>query len=178
VVNPGSGYNTAPTITITDATGINGSAQAFLGGVPQGSATLDIVNINLYWGNSRIPLRYLPWTQFNAELRYWQNYVGRPIAYSMYGAQTFYIAPIPDQVYQMELDTIVQPTNLVNQSDVEPIPLPFTEPVPFYAAYTAKYKEQSYGEAEIFKNEYMKKVQNVLTTQFQRRIPDPYSTVY
>lgn len=146
--------------------------------LPQGSLTLDIVNINLYWGNSRIPLRYLPWTQFNAELRYWQNYVGRPIAYSMYGSQTFYVGPVPDQYYAIELDSIVQPTDLVNQSDVDTIPLPFTEPVPFYAAYTAKYKEQSYGEAEIFKNEYIKKVQNVLVTQFQRRMPDPYSSVY
>jgi hypothetical protein len=146
--------------------------------LPQGSLTLDIVNINLYWGNSRIPMRYLPWTQFNAELRYWQNYVGRPIAYSMYGSQTFYVGPVPDQDYVIELDSIVQPTDLVNQSDVDTIPLPFTEPVPFYAAYTAKYKEQSYGEAEIFKNEYIKKVQNVLVTQFQRRMPDPYSSVY
>jgi hypothetical protein len=146
--------------------------------LPQGSLTLDIVNINLYWGNSRIPLRYLPWTQFNAELRYWQNYVGRPIAYSMYGSQTFYVGPVPDQYYSIELDSIVQPTDLVNMSDVDTIPLPFTEPVPFYAAYTAKYKEQSYGEAEIFKNEYIKKVQNVLVTQFQRRMPDPYSSVY
>lgn len=157
---------------------LNGQESYQLSGLPQGSLTLDIVNINLYWGNSRIPMRYLPWTQFNAELRYWQNYVGRPIAYSMYGPQTFYVGPVPDQDYQIELDSIVQPTNLVNASDVDTIPLPFTEPVPYYAAYTAKYKEQSYGEAEIFKNEYVKKVQNVLVTQFQRRMPDPYSSVY
>ena len=147
-------------------------------GLPQGSATLDVLNVNLYWGNSRIPMRYLPWTQFNAELRYWQNYVGRPIAFSMYGPQSFYLAPVPDQTYVIEVDTVVQPTNLVNMSDVETIPLPFTEPVPYYAAYTAKFKEQSYGEAEIFKKQYIDKVQNVLATQFQRRMPDPYTTSY
>jgi hypothetical protein len=149
-----------------------------LSGLPQGAATLDIMNINLFWGNSRVPMRYLPWTDFNAQLRYWQNYVGRPIAFSMYGPQTFYIAPVPDQTYTIELDTVVQPTNLVNLSDVETIPLPYTEPVPYYAAYTAKYKEQSYGEAEIFKQEYIKKVQNVLATSFQRRMPTPYSPAY
>ena len=135
------------------------------------------MNINLYWGNSRIPLRYMPWTQFNAQMRYWTNYIGQPVAFSVYGPQSFYLGPIPDQEYTIEIDTIVQPTNLVNLSDVETIPLPYTEPVPFYASYTAKYKEQSYGEAELFKNEYIKKVQNILVTSFQRRMPSPYSQV-
>ena len=87
-------------------------------GLPQGNLTLDVLNVNLYWGNSRIPLRYLPWTQFNAELRYWQNYIGRPIAFSMYGVQSFYVSPVPDQVYPIEVDTVVQPTALVNLTDV------------------------------------------------------------
>lgn len=145
--------------------------------LPEGSNTLDIMNINLYWGNSRIPLRYMPWTQFNAQMRYWTNYIGQPVAFSVYGPQSFYLGPVPDQEYTIEIDTIVQPTNLVNLSDVETIPLPYTEPVPFYASYTAKYKEQSYGEAELFKNEYIKKVQNILVTSFQRRMPSPYSQV-
>jgi hypothetical protein len=146
--------------------------------LPRGSLTLDIVNFNVYWGNSRVPLQYQPWTQFNSQLRYWQNYIGMPVAYSIYGSQKFYVGPTPDQTYQIELDTIVQPIDLVNLSDVETIPLPYTEPVPYYAAGTAKYKEQSYGEAEIFKQEYLKKAQNVLATSFQRRIPNIYSQVY
>jgi hypothetical protein len=96
----------------------------------------------------------------------------------MYGPQTIYISPVPDQTYQIELDTVVEPTALVNATDVEPLPAPYTDVVPFYAAHLAKYKEQSYGEAELFKNEYTKKLLNVLSTSFTRRMPDPYSTVY
>jgi hypothetical protein len=140
--------------------------------------TMDVININLIWGNTRIPLRYLPWTQFNAELRFWQNYVGRPIAYSMYGPSTFYISPVPDQDYAVELDTIVAPSNLVNASDIDTIADNYTSPVAYYAASVAKYKEQSYGESEIFKQEYIKKVQNVLVGNMTRRMPDPYSTPY
>ena len=147
-------------------------------GLPEGSLTLEIINFNVYWGNSRVPLRYQPWTQFNSQLRYWQNYIGMPVAYSIYGSQKFYVGPTPDQTYTIELDTVVQPIDLVNLSDVETIPLPYTDPVPYYAAGTAKYQEQSYGEAEIFKQEYLKKAQNVLATSFQRRIPDVYSQVY
>jgi len=181
VTNPGSGYTTAPNVTITstDGNGSGAAATAFLTGMPQGLLTMDIININLYWGNTRIPLRYLPWTQFNAELRFWQNYVGRPIAYSMYGPNSFYLSPVPDQNYAIEVDTVVRPVDLVSLSDVEVnIPQPWQDPVPFYAAHIAKYKEQSYGEAELFKNQYLAKTQNVLSSTFTRRMPDPYSRPY
>jgi hypothetical protein len=178
LIDGGSGYITAPNVTITgDGTGA--AATAFLTGMPQGNLTMDIININIYWGNTRIPLRYLPWTQFNAELRFWQNYVGRPIAYSMYGPNGFYISPVPDQSYAMEVDTVVRPVDLVSTNDVDTdIPHPWQNPVPFYAAYLAKFKEQSYGEAELFKQQYTSQMQNVLSSTFTRRMPDPYSRPY
>ena len=179
VTNAGLGYTTAPTVSFSGGGGTGAAAQAFLTGMPQGLLTMDIININLYWGNTRIPLRYLPWTQFNAELRFWQNYVGRPIAYSMYGPNSFYLSPVPDQNYAIEVDTVVRPVPLVALTDVETnIPEPWQDPVPFYAAHIAKFKEQSYGEAELFKNQYLAKTQNVLSSTFTRRMPDPYSRPY
>jgi hypothetical protein len=74
----------------------------------------------------------------------------------------------------MELDTVAQPVPLVDVNEVDSITLPYNEPVKFWAAYLAKYKEQSYGEAEIYKQEYMKQVQSVLTTTFTRRLPSAY----
>lgn len=146
--------------------------------LPEGVNTIDVLNVNLYWGNSRVPLYYLPWTDFNAQLRYWQNYTGRPIGYSMYGPKKVFIGPKPDQAYLMELDTVVLPEPLVTLSEVETLPTPFTEAVPFYAAYIAKYQEQSYGEAEIFKAEYTKHVLEALNTTFTRRLPTPYVAGY
>ena len=144
-----------------------------------GANTFDVLNINLYWGNTRVPLRYLPWTQFNAELRFWQNYIGRPIAFSMYASSSsYYISPVPDQVYTMELDTTVLPAPMVNLSDVDTIQNSYTSPISFYACHQAKFKEQAYGEAEIFKQEYINKARNVLATNYTRRIPNPYSTPY
>lgn len=143
---------------------------------PYGSQTLDVVNINVYWGNSRTPLRYLPWTDFNAQLRYWQNYYGLPIAFTIYGQNTIYFGPIPDQAYVCEIDTVVLPNALQSDSTVEQILDPYTAPVAYYAAYKAKFKEQSYGESEIFKQQYESQVRNVLSTVFTRRIPTPYST--
>lgn len=146
--------------------------------LPQGLLTLDVLNINLYWGNSRIPLRYMPWTDFNARLRYWQNYVGTPVAFSIYGQSTIYIGPIPDQSYTLDLDTVLLPTDLVNLTDTDNIDAPYTSPVKYYAAYTAKYYEQSFGEAEIYLQQYKQQIQAVQASVYTRRMPDPYSQPY
>lgn len=146
--------------------------------LPESIQTLDILNINVFWGNSRYPLSYLPWTQFNAQLRYWQNYIGRPIAFSVFGQNQIYISPVPDQSYVIELDTTVLPVPLVSGSDTDTIIDPYTTPVAYYAAYTAKFKEQSYGESEIYYQQYVNKVRSVLNTTFTRRLPDPYSNPF
>jgi hypothetical protein len=146
--------------------------------LPQGTKTLDVININLYWGNTRVPLRYLAWSDFNAQLRYWQNYIGRPVAFSMYGQQTIYFGPVPDQTYQLDVDTVIMPTDLVTGAEVDNIPDPYTSPVAYYAAYKAKFKEQSYGESEIFKQEYNRQVQAVLNSVFTRRMPNVYQMNY
>ena len=104
--------------------------------------------------------------------------MGRPIAFSMYGPRQYYVSPVPDQTYVTELDTVILPTPLVNSNDIDTIPDVFTGPVQFYTAWIAKYKEQSYGEAELFKDQYVKQVQAVLANTYTRRMPDPYSTVY
>ena len=144
--------------------------------LPQGINTVDILNINLYWGNSRIPMRYLPWSDFTSQLRYWQNYIGRPICFSVYGQQQIYIAPVPDQSYYIELDTVILPQPLTTLSQVDTILDPWSTAVQYYAAYKAKFYEQSYGEAEIFQQQYNKKVLNVLNSTYTRRIPNPYSS--
>lgn len=147
--------------------------------LPEGTKTMDVINLNVYWGNSRIPLRYVSWTQFNAQMRYWINYQGQPVIYSMYGPNKYFVAPVPDQDYVTELDTVVRPTDLVALSDIDTdIVDPWKDPVLFYAAYMAKFKEQSYGEAELFKQQYVQQLQNVLSTTFTRRMPDPYSHPY
>jgi hypothetical protein len=178
---PASGYTFPPSTPFTDGTATlqySGPAEIIPYGILTNGTTLDILNVNIYWGNSRIPLRYLPWSNFNAQLRYWQNYVGRPVCFSVYGQNTIYIGPVPDQAYVVEIDSTILPTSLTQQSPnaVDQITDPYTTPVPFYAAYKAKYKEQSYGEAEIYKQEYLKQVNAVLNSTFTRRIPDPYST--
>lgn len=178
---PDSSYTFPPSAPFTDGTATlqySGPVEVIPFATISTGTTLDILNVNIYWGNSRIPLRYLPWSNFNAQLRYWQNYVGRPVCFSIYGQNTIYVGPVPDQAYVVEIDSTILPTalSLSSPNVNDQIQDPYTTPVAFYAAYKAKYKEQSYGEAEIYKQEYAKQVQAVLNSVYTRRIPDPYST--
>ena len=145
-----------------------------------GTTVLDIVNINLYWGNTRVPMDYLPWSDFNARLRFWQNYIGRPLAFSIYGQQQIYIGPVPDQIYQVEIDCVVLPNPLSESTPnaVDVINDPYTSAVKFYAAYLAKFYEQSFGESEIYKQQYEKQIGSILNSTFTRRIPSVYSSPY
>lgn len=179
---PSSSYVYPPSTSFTDGTATLQYAGACelinFAALPEGLKTLDVLNINVYWGNTRIPLRYMPWTQFNAQLRYYQNYIGRPVAFSIFGQSQIYVGPVPDQVYIIDLDTVILPTTMVNLSDEDTIIDPYDTVVQFFAAHLAKYYEQSFGEAEIYLQQYKQKTQSVLTSTFTRRIPDPYSTPF
>jgi len=50
---------------------------------------------------------------------------------------SFYIDPIPDDVWTLYCDCSCHPITLVDDTTVEAIPYPFTDAVPFFAAYYA-----------------------------------------
>ena len=142
--------------------------------LPQGTSTVDVLNITVLWGTMRVPLNYMVFTEFNMKMRAWQSYNARPVAFTVYGNQNIFIGPIPDQNYVSEWDTVVLPPTLVNQTDTDTLMYPFTSPVPFYAAYLAKYKEQSYQEADKFKADYVMKAKEAIRMSFTRRLPSVF----
>lgn len=136
---------------------------------------LDVVNLTVHWGNSRLSLAYLPWSRFNSMARYWQNLRGRPTVFSVYAYTTVYIQPRPDQAYVCEWDCVVQPPDIVDETTVEVIPATFNELPPFYAARLAKLQEQSYGEAEAFNALYEQEKARAIGSAFTRRVRNPYA---
>lgn len=142
-----------------------------------GKAVIDILNITLLWGTQRVPLNYYPFTRFNVELRPWQTFVSRPVAFTVYGQSSFRLGPVPDQIYTMELDCVCTAVDLVAATDVDVLIFPFTEPVPYYAAYLAKEYEQSYEEAERHQKAYQQKIFTAQRSSFTRRIVSPYGGV-
>ena len=142
--------------------------------LPLAARTIDVINLTLLWGNMRVPMNYMPFTEFNAKMRVWQSYLGRPVVFSVYGQNTVYIGPIPDQTYVSEWDTVIMPPDLANTADVDTIPFPFTVPVAYYAASKAKFKEQSYEESEKFEQVFKRKIIEALRSTATRRIPNVY----
>jgi hypothetical protein len=156
---------------ITLTTGVETYAYSLL---PSGSITMDILNITAIWGNQRIPLRYMPFTQFNAQMRPWTSYQDIPAVFSIYGQNTFYIGPSPSQNFVCEVDTVIQPNTLVDDTTVEQINYPYTTPVAYYACSIAKEKEQAYDEGDRLKIAYKQKVMEALQASMTRRIPNAY----
>ena len=139
------------------------------------SDVIDVMGISVYVNNTRYKLQYMAYTMFDAQLRYWTQYSQWPCVYSRVGANTIYVGPIPNQDYVSDWDCAVQAAPLVVDGDVDPIPAPFIEPVQYWAAYKAKFKEQSLGECAVFEAQYMKILRMCARAFMTRVIPDPYA---
>jgi hypothetical protein len=170
MTNQGTGYTSAPTLSFSGGGGTGAAATASI----LSNSTLDVLNVSVIWGTQRIVLDYMAWTEFNARMRTWQQILSRPAVWSNYGANSFFLGPIPDQFYTAEIDSVVLPSLLVNLTDVDTINQPYSFPVSFYAAHKAKIKEQSYGEAEKFLAMYRQRVMDALRSSYTRRIPNSY----
>jgi len=140
-----------------------------------GYTIMDVMGINVLWGSTRIKLAYLAWSRFDVQFRYWNNMQSRPVCFSRLGSLSVYVGPTPDQSYTSDWDVALIPPALVSNSTAEPIPEPFTTPIKYYAAHLAKFREQSIGEAELFKQMYGKQVRTEAVAFMGRIIPDPYA---
>ena len=82
-----------------------------------------------------------------------------PYEYSQYKqgeAGTLYFAPVPDQPYVANVDAVCVPSPLVDDTTVEVIPGPFSDAVPYYAAYLAFLSAQRATDADRMWKEYQK----------------------
>ena len=119
---------------------------------------IDVVGIALLFQSTRVVLNNLSYTLLTASYRAWKTYRGIPEAWARYGPSTIWLGPTPSVAYDTEWDVAVYAPRLVNLTDVDPLPFPYTSPVPFYGAYWAKYNERQLPEAEEFKAQYDSKV--------------------
>lgn len=162
--NQGTGYTGAPTIAFSGGGGANAAATAYA----CLASTADIINFTVIWGSQRCLLQGAAWTELNAVGRLWTQYKYRPGMWSPY-SNGAYVAPIPDQQYQVELDTVILPTAL-SGATTGPMVLPAIEAVPYWAAYLAKLNEKQYDEAQAFKQLYFQQINwanNIYTARMQ-----------
>lgn len=143
----------------------------------KGERAIDLLNLTVIWGQQRVPMLWAAWTDFNAKYRVWVSNQTRPTVWTFQGSApmaTLFVQPVPDQDYAAEADVAYIPLDLVDDSTVDELVWPFSKPVAFYAAYLAKYKEQGYGEASAFLQEYARKGIEAINS-YTRRLPNQYT---
>jgi hypothetical protein len=142
--------------------------------VPNGAKTIDILGVQVIFGNTRYSLRWYDYTYFTAFYRPWKQYRQLPVAFSIYGPNIVYIAPPPNIDYpQSEFDTAIIPDNLINDNTEDIIPEPYSDAVKYYAARLAKLRMQQYEEALAFDKLYTQRT-NELNAMYPRRIHNIY----
>lgn len=170
----GSGYTSAPTATVSDSTGTG----ATIGVGVISVQTYDFIGTHIYWGTQRYSLDWYPFSLFSAKMRPYNaaSYQRQPAAWAVYGEQSIFVGPTPDQSYAAEFDTVVLPTPLAtgDATTQDPIPIRNQDPIKFYAASLAKFNAQNYGESETLKNKYQERLREVCAS-YTRRIGSIYS---
>lgn len=129
----------------------------FLAGGIKNAIAIKSISVN--WGgvggNNQYMLDYMDWTSFQAYLRFYgpTGLQGNPAVWTRY-QNSIYIRPVPTQAYPMQWDCICSVVDLVDDTTPEAIPYPFTDAVPFYAAYMALLNGQRAGDAAAMKEQY------------------------
>jgi hypothetical protein len=68
------------------------------------------------------------------------------------------MAPPPAQAYAAEWDLVGNYPDLANLAEIEPMPDPYNDPVPYLAASIAKENMQRFDEAQMFEGTYVKRL--------------------
>ena len=118
---------------------------------------------SLYNRNNAAPQPGPPkeWAQFG------QGAAPSGIANTQISGGSFYISPLPDDIYTLNCNTICYPQALALDTDVEALPYYWTDAVPFFAAYFALMSAQTNARmadaAQMYKghyNEFMSRARN------------------
>lgn len=132
---------------------------------------------DFYELNNPVPVSSYPkvWSQYKQG--------GAPSDIGVADGGSFYISPPPDAIYTLRCDCVCYPIALEDDDTVEALPFPWTDAVPYYAAYLALMSAQSnarIADAERIFNQYTMFVErarkfsnpSLLRTQYSQAV-DP-----
>ena len=200
LTNGGAGYF-QPVVTLVSGGGFGATAIAVISGVAQTNTfqevypfsqfnplvaqpnsgvdrIVQLFGISTIWGTFRYTLIHKSFSAYQAYARtYTAGYYYIPTVWTQYGQGTngsFYMYPIPNQAYQLELDCICRPIQLNTNTDVEAIPGPWNDAVIFLAAYYAYLGSQRMSDAEKMMGEYEKWMIKARQEAQAKGIVNPY----
>jgi len=121
----------------------------------------------------RYPLGRWPYSKLAYLLS--TSYPTYPSVYALYGPTTVVLGPPPAGNYPVEFDFLAYSADLVNPTDADTQPYPYTDPVPFMAASFAKVSVQRFDEADGFQAQYDRRLMRVRGRARSLMIQNPWS---
>lgn len=103
------------------------------------------------------------------------SWVSYPKWFQVYGFDTVVFAPIPAFGYPAECDLIGVFPDLTMVGEVDPMPDPYNDPLPYKAAAIAKDNAQRFDEAKQFEEQYMTRMRQLREGMRQLAVTDPYA---
>lgn len=126
----------------------------------------------------------IPWTDFQARFRIWnQAWIGTisyPGFYAQYGFGvngSIYLAPIPSQQQPMEVDCSCMPFPLSNDDDPECIPYPWTDAVAYFAAFLGLMQQQRKEDAAVLMQLFQAEMPFAASIVSPTMVQSPYGAV-
>lgn len=200
IVYGGAGYF-QPIATITDSTGSGASVNLFTSRVNQLNAGQEVYpfsgidlspfpgvgkvfavqSISIIYANYRFSLPVYSFSVYQAMIRQYPfQYQYVPSFASQYGQGTsgsFYVYPLPSQVYQYDLDCYCLPTDLVTNQSFDAIPDPWTDAVPYFAAHLGMLDLQNFNIAKFYLDLFEKQLGIYSHSARVGRVINPYGRV-
>jgi hypothetical protein len=177
-VTYGGGGYFAPIVTIADATGTGATATAVtspvlslnagqevypfasipLGTYPGYGAIIGVRSVSLIYANYRYSLPMYAFSEYQSSIRQYPNqYYYVPTMCSQFGqgaSGSIYVYPLPSQAHPLEIDCYCWPLDLTSDLDVEAIPDPWTDAVPYLAAHYCYLELQNLNSAEYYRKRF------------------------
>ena len=143
--------------------------------LPYSVETIGVLGMNVIFGALKYPVQRVSFSFLSARTRAYVGYQQMPVMFAVYGENQFYVGPVPDQNYPIEVDTSILPNDLIDNTTVEQIPANWTIAVPYYAAYLAKQYQQMWAEADNFEKDYWNKLKQCRAGSMQRIVGNIYT---
>ena len=147
----------------------------------QGLSAVQVLQINtiaVFWSGTLVPvLDYMNFDELQAIYRSFRGFTFIPFIWGMFDTQSFFVEPVPNDVYTLEVDCVYLPNLLVQTTDVETvIPPAFADYtlIPWLAASYAKYNQNAYGESKLFFDKYASELERRMAVYPAYRVPSYY----
>jgi hypothetical protein len=137
-----------------------------------------VKSCSIIYANYRYSVPIYSFSTYQAFIRQYPfQYQYVPTVGSQFGQGTsgsFYLYPIPSQVYQIEWDCLCLPEELVSDTTPEIIPRPWTYAVKYFAAHLAYLELQNMNYARMMLDMFEKQLNIYSTSARPGRASNPY----